>query len=98
RFSRDWSSDVCSSDLEAMGSNRYTIWFLGTVILVIAAVMTFNWAAGAYILGHRAGGSVQTLSGFERAVKPVWLAQIKPELVFVEIGRASCRERGGLAG
>ena len=34
--------------------------------------------AGAYILHHPAGGSVQTLSGFERALKPVWLDQIQP--------------------
>lgn len=70
-----------------METNRYTVWFLGTVILVIAAVMGFNWAAGAYILNHRAFGSVQTLSGFERALKPVWLAQVRPELVFVGSSR-----------
>lgn len=70
-----------------MEPNRYTIWFLGTVILVIAAVMGFNGAAGAYILGHPAFGSIQTLSGFERALKPVWLAQIQPELVFVGSSR-----------
>lgn len=70
-----------------MEQNRYTIWFLGTVMLVIAAVMGFNWVAGAYILGHRAFGSVQTLSGFERALKPVWLAQVQPELVFVGSSR-----------
>lgn len=70
-----------------MEQNRYTVWFLGTVLLVIAAVMGFNWAAGAYILGHPAFGSIQTLSGFERALKPVWLAQIQPELVFVGSSR-----------
>jgi hypothetical protein len=30
---------------------------------------------------------VQTLSGFERALKPVWLAQVQPELVFVGSSR-----------
>jgi hypothetical protein len=70
-----------------MKENRYTVWFLSTVLLVIAAVMGFNWVAGAYILGHRAFGSVQTLSGFERVLKPVWLAQIRPELVFVGSSR-----------
>lgn len=70
-----------------MEPDRYTVWFLGTVILVIATVMVFNWAAGAYILSHRAFGSVQTLSGFERALKPVWLAQVQPELVFVGSSR-----------
>jgi hypothetical protein len=70
-----------------MKQTRYPFWFLGTVALGIAALMGFNWAAGAYILHHRAGASVQTLSGFERALKPVWLTQIKPDLVFVGSSR-----------
>ena len=70
-----------------MKQTRYAFWFLGTVALGIAALMGFNWAAGAYILHHRAGPSVQTLSGFERALKPVWLTQIRPELVFVGSSR-----------
>lgn len=70
-----------------MEKNRYPFWFLGTVAGALAALMAFNWMAGAYILNHPQGGSVQTLSGFERAIKPVWLAQIKPELVFVGSSR-----------
>jgi len=70
-----------------MERTRYPVWFLGTVLVVIAALMAFNWAAGAYILGHPEGASVQTLAGFERAIKPVWLAQIKPQLVFVGSSR-----------
>lgn len=70
-----------------MERTRYAFWFLGTVIAAIAALMAFNWAAGAYILRHPQGASVQTLSGFERALKPVWLAQTKPELVFVGSSR-----------
>jgi hypothetical protein len=70
-----------------MEKSRYPVWFLGTVLGAVAAMMAFNWTAGAYILGHPQGGSVQTLSGFERAIKPVWLAQIAPELVFVGSSR-----------
>ena len=70
-----------------MEKTRYPVWFLGTVALAIAALAGFNAMAGAYILGHPAGGSVQTLSGFERALKPVWLEQIAPELVFVGSSR-----------
>ncbi len=70
-----------------MEKSRYPVWFLGTVAGAIGALMMFNWAAGAYILNHPQGGSVQTLSGFERAIKPVWLAQVKPELVFVGSSR-----------
>ncbi len=70
-----------------MEKTRYPFWFLGTVLAVIATLAAFNWVAGAYILGHPQGGSVQTLSGFERALKPVWLEQIQPELVFVGSSR-----------
>lgn len=70
-----------------MEQNRYTVWFLGTVLLALAALAGFNWAAGAYILANPNGASVQTLSGFERALKPVWLAQIQPDTVFVGSSR-----------
>lgn len=70
-----------------MERTRYAFWFLGTVMLVIAALAAFNALAGAFILNHPAGGSVQTLAGFERALKPVWLAQLRPRLVFVGSSR-----------
>ena len=70
-----------------MERTRYAFWFLGTLMLVIAGLTAFNALAGAYILVHPSGGSVQTLSGFERALKPVWLDQIRPRLVFVGSSR-----------
>jgi hypothetical protein len=70
-----------------MEQSRYAVWFLGTVAAVIALIAAFNALAGAYILHHPAGGSTQTLSGFERALKPVWLDRIEPELVFVGSSR-----------
>lgn len=70
-----------------MEKSRYAVWFLGTVALAIAGLVAFNALAGAYILNHTAGSSVQTLAGFERALKPVWLEQIKPRLVFVGSSR-----------
>jgi len=70
-----------------MEKTRYAVWFLSTVALAITGLAAFNALAGAYILGHPAGGSVQTLSGFERALKPVWLEQIQPQLVFVGSSR-----------
>jgi hypothetical protein len=70
-----------------MEKTRYAVWFLGTVALAIAVLAAFNALAGAYILNHPAGGSVQTLSGFERALKPVWLEQIQPRLVLVGSSR-----------
>jgi len=70
-----------------MDKNRYAAWFLGTVLTAVALLAGFNWAAGAYILHHPNGPSVQTLSGFERALKPVWLARIRPDIVFVGSSR-----------
>src|SRR4051812_20468199 len=70
-----------------MERTRYAAWFLGTVLLVVAAMAAFNVAANVYISHHPAGASVQTLSGFERALKPVWLAQTRPQLVFVGSSR-----------
>jgi hypothetical protein len=70
-----------------MGTNRYPVWFLSVVLLAISAMMGFNWAAGIYIFSHPQGGSVETLSGFERALKPVWLEQTRPELVLVGSSR-----------
>jgi hypothetical protein len=71
----------------SMEKTGYAFWFLGTVALALAAMVAFNALAGAYILDHPAGGSVQTLAGFERALKPVWLEQIQPELVIVGSSR-----------
>ena len=70
-----------------MERTRYAFWFLGTVLLVILGLAVFNALAGAYILNHPSGASVETLSGFERALKPVWLQQIRPRLVFVGSSR-----------
>jgi hypothetical protein len=70
-----------------MEQTRYAVWFLSTVALAILALAGFNALAGVYILHHPSGGSVQTLSGFERALKPVWLEQIEPELVFAGSSR-----------
>lgn len=70
-----------------MERTRYAFWFLGTVVLVIAALAAFNMLANAYIFAHPSGASVETLAGFERALKPVWLEQIRPKLVFVGSSR-----------
>jgi hypothetical protein len=70
-----------------MEKSRYAFWFLGTLAAALALLMAFNAWAENFILNHPAGASVQTLSGFERAVKPVWLERIQPELVFIGSSR-----------
>jgi hypothetical protein len=70
-----------------MTKNRYAFWFLGTVASAIAVLAVFNAVAESYIFHHPCGGSVETLSGFERALKPVWLEEIRPKLVIIGSSR-----------
>src|SRR5207249_8365913 len=89
RSKRDWSSDVCSSDL---------LW---------AVVNTSNGTGiaaripGLDIAGKT--GTAQTIanSKSEKGQDHAWFASFAPArdpevvIVVLEIGRASCRERGG---
>src|SRR6218665_3994646 len=70
-----------------MAPQRYPVWFLGTVLAALALLAGFNWGADRYIRNHPQGASVQTLSGFERALMRVWLARFKPDLVLVGSSR-----------
>ena len=65
----------------------YPIWFLGAVSFVLAAIVAFNVWSDAYILHHPAGASLETVSGFERVIKPAWLDSIRPDVVFVGSSR-----------
>jgi hypothetical protein len=66
-----------------MKPQKYLVWFLGTVALAVIGVTAFNAWADKYILSHAAGPSFQTVSGFERVLKPAWLDSIRPDMVFV---------------
>jgi|GEM_PF-1203517 len=70
-----------------MAARKYLFWFFGTAGAAVAAIFLFNLFADAYILDHRAGASVETVSGFERALKPAWLAAIQPSMVFIGSSR-----------
>ena len=70
-----------------MSAKRYLAWFLSVVTLAVAALVVFNAFADLYILHDRNGPSIQTVSGFERVLKPAWLDSIKPSLVFVGSSR-----------
>lgn len=71
-----------------MQSRRYLSWFFGIAGAIVALAIGFNAISDAYILNHRAGASVQLVSGFERVLKPAWLASIKPSMVFIGSSRA----------
>ena len=70
-----------------MAARKYLLWFFGTVGAAVAAIFLFNMLSDAYILNHRAGASVETVSGFERALKPAWLAAVQPSMVFIGSSR-----------
>jgi hypothetical protein len=73
-----------------MTGKAYLIWFLSVVAGSVVLIVVFNFFADRIILAAPAGKSIQTVSGFERVIKPAWLDSIKPELVFV--GSSQMRE------
>src|SRR5690606_40704301 len=82
RFSRDWSSDVCSSDLRDP-------WSPAVVKLSIDFEHPSRvwWEAGGQALWDAlTGGFEETSVVVDDDVAASWLAE-------AEIGRASCRER-----
>ncbi|HEY0105634.1 MAG TPA: hypothetical protein VGB91_06070 [Rhizomicrobium sp.] len=68
-------------------ARRYLVWFLLTVSLAMLAVVGFNAVADRIILETANGPSVETVPGFERVLKPAWLATVRPDLVFVGSSR-----------
>jgi hypothetical protein len=71
-----------------MQSRRYLSWFFGVAGAIVALAIAFNALSDSYILHHRSGASVELVSGFERVLKPAWLAAIQPSLVFIGSSRA----------
>jgi len=50
-------------------------------------MMDFNWAAGIYIFSHPSRQKRRNPVALSGALKPVWLEQVRPELVFVGSSR-----------
>src|SRR5690606_40354710 len=90
RFSRDWSSDVCSSDLRLV---REVVQFGGIVLQVVKLV---RWTRCREVGLHK---TLIERTGLIRGddLRPAWLADAvdRRDLSMrgAEIGRASCRER-----
>src|SRR5439155_9277166 len=79
RWPRDWSSDVCSSDLDSNNNRVVEVSSTGAVVQVLTGFTSPEWvaldAAGRlYVASNDAAGTVRRQA---------------PD----EIGRASCRER-----
>src|SRR5690606_40314361 len=91
RFSRDWSSDVCSSDLDH--ANNITT-HIGPAIRAIfppPADVLLMFLLGGYFLF-----AVLRMKPWVAAIGAVALAFSSYNMIYVEagqIGRASCRER-----
>src|SRR5690606_40551319 len=96
RFSRDWSSDVCSSDLSALARSAARLAYSGAMHARTTTFLTE--------LAHRAIPTSLSAEGDVREGMPI------PDLPFVqlheplderrlaEIGRAACRARGSRSG
>src|SRR5690606_40306451 len=89
RFSRDWSSDVCSSDL-FMAVGAYS-----------SAIMARQWGMSFWLalpLSALFTGGIGLIFGLPSLrVKGFYLAMATLAAQF-KIGRASCRERGEMSG
>src|SRR5690606_40608462 len=93
RFSRDWSSDVCSSDLAmrmqgALGLSRGAGGIDNEGGVVRRRLHRFE---GIRTVGH-AGGHVQAIVAGSVYTQDV--AKRRKIAAQCQIGRASCRERG----
>src|SRR3712207_8318096 len=95
RYWRDWSSDVCSSDLEGMSS------FQSLATAIAAQVGTGNLAGAATAIVSGGPGAIfwmwiSAFFGMSTIFAEATLAQVfktKKDGEVTEIGRASCRER-----
>src|SRR3546814_11218725 len=94
----DWSSDVCSSDLA--GARRGIFW--GHLMQQVELSATLNdqiptlavWLSGACFNVSVFSGTPKPDRGVIRILTPGELASATHRDLLVEIGRASCRERG----
>src|SRR5690606_40594520 len=91
-FSRDWSSDVCSSDLpsRAKASGAY----INSALAKTEALL--NGYDEAIVLG--ADGQVSEASAANLFIVRGGTLITPPVTSDVQIGRASCRERGEVSG
>src|SRR5207253_3802357 len=82
RWPRDWSSDVCSSDLDGSQTRDF---------VYVANVVHANLLAAHAPAARVAGQVFNVGSGHSVSVNELW---DRVRALTGEIGRASCRERG----
>src|SRR5206468_5837317 len=91
RSDRDWSSDVCSSDLQQITEELLRV---RDPQNNVAAITRVDRASQVY-QGPYANQGPDLLVGYNRGYRAGWQTILGnfPTEVFEEIGRASCRER-----
>src|SRR5690606_39365008 len=91
RFSRDWSSDVCSSDLLIfMGISSSLVLGVPLGILVSDA---FGWRVIFLGIAALSVGSMVLIARYIQPIPGGTAVPLTQQIKAVEIGRASCRER-----
>src|SRR5690606_40717576 len=94
-FSRDWSSDVCSSDLVTMLGRRSELLQVGAKTWyprdIEEALATIPGVIQAAVVGVPDAALKTRPIAYVQTDTPLDGAAVKAQ---IEIGRASCRERG----
>src|SRR5690606_41005316 len=98
RFSRDWSSDVCSSDLDVTALKSHLVFDDATVESQLAIakdnIDTLNTFGRIVPIVLGILGVIALIAGILLGIR----GGSAPAPASAEIGRASCRERVWLAG
>src|SRR5690606_39570135 len=90
RFSRDWSSDVCSSDLAAHGSVKS--YLIGFVLAVILTIVPFMLAMNGYFTPGTTAAIVLGFAVIQVIVHLVYFLHLRSEER--RVGK-ECRARVG---
>src|SRR5690606_39988624 len=98
RFSRDWSSDVCSSDLEIAEIVRSAAAFCEDAGAIVEEASVDFTGADECFRTLRAWQFEATLGEFLDSYRDKVRPSLYANMLQGQIGRASCRERGALSG
>src|SRR5207249_8563836 len=92
---RDWSSDVCSSDLRSVTTVKPTTRKYWLVLVVRVIPSRFGLGIEERPLLPRVSGTqIEAMSRMTSTNATVTIAKYTPRSRSDEIGRASCRDRG----